>query len=383
LLTYNFKFSLLHPLQSKVLSNFLLVGLSIVFALLSVELLLRLMLPLETKRRVYQDTRDIFVYHRKHIEFDPEIGIVLRPGLVERSNRTREFSVTISTNSAGFRDDEQSLDRPEILLLGDSFAFGTGVNQEETVGSLMEKMVSRKVLNLGVPTYSNVQEYLSFKRWIDSRGADFRLAVFLLYHNDLPTNVRRSEPLMRPYLDTSGSEFRLVFPTREGYDRWADFVDGRYRPLCHRLYIGYYFARAVALYREPESFTVEKPGGVSIKLGFEKIVDDIAGLAESVDLPVMFAYIPRMLAPDHTDIRHIEKAFRDRSVAFLNLAEVLTAEDYYPLDGHWKPSGHRKAAQALAAVASELIGPHPRSKNPITEGPALEIPGGGTQCLAF
>jgi hypothetical protein len=83
-----------------------------------------------------------------------EAGILrLRPGL-RRRHVTRHWDVTIATNAEGFRDRDPpaASSAPPVLSLGDSFAFGWGVQLEQTYSYLLEdRLGSVRVVKAGVP----------------------------------------------------------------------------------------------------------------------------------------------------------------------------------------------------------------------------------------
>jgi len=83
---------------------------------------------------------------------------------------------TIQTiNSGGFRGREYSVEKPEevyrIVVLGDSFTFGLGLNDNETFSYHLEQLLNEKnisgkrfeVLNFGVSGYNTVQEVAMLK----------------------------------------------------------------------------------------------------------------------------------------------------------------------------------------------------------------------------
>lgn len=108
----------------------------------------------------------------------------------------------VQTNSCGMRDIERKPARPagvyRIALLGDSFAFGWGVEREQGFAAALESSLNRvareqkkvEVLNFGVPGYSTFQEVNSFLE----KGADFDVDEIVVYfiENDfgLPFYVR-------------------------------------------------------------------------------------------------------------------------------------------------------------------------------------------------
>lgn len=108
----------------------------------------------------------------------------LRPNLDVKFQRAQ-----VTTNSCGMRDTETSItkdpDTYRIALLGDSFSFGWGVEQNETFAQVLEDNLNRvahngkrvEVLNFGVPGYSTFQE---LEKLIET-GLDFDPDVLLVF----------------------------------------------------------------------------------------------------------------------------------------------------------------------------------------------------------
>ncbi len=87
---------------------------------------------------------------------------------------TMEFRTEYVINSLGLRDREFPLQKPpktvRILMIGDSFTEGNGVNIEQTFSKRMEQMLDSsslpyrtEVINAGVGSYSPLPEYLYLK----------------------------------------------------------------------------------------------------------------------------------------------------------------------------------------------------------------------------
>src|SRR4029077_3494943 len=91
-------------------------------------------LPRPVRRLVQQVYRH---FNRALIQFDPQcaqydagLTYTLKPGTCTFENI--EFRTEIHVNRAGLRDEETSLDAPDVIVLGDSHAMGWGVEQDRT-----------------------------------------------------------------------------------------------------------------------------------------------------------------------------------------------------------------------------------------------------------
>lgn len=123
---------------------------------------------------------------RSLIEAHPSDAIIytLKPNLEVKFQRSR-----VRTNSHGMRGEEISVEKPEgvfrIAVLGDSFVFGWGVEEEESFVSLIGKRLTElsgddvrvQMLNFGVPGYSTFQEVAAYEEF----GRKFKPDVVLVY----------------------------------------------------------------------------------------------------------------------------------------------------------------------------------------------------------
>ena len=117
---------------------------------------------------------------------DPSDLIIyrLRPGV-----DTKFMGVNVKTNSFGMRGPETTLEKPpgtyRIALLGDSFAFGWGVEQDKMFAKVAEDTLNSKltnepkveILNFGTPGYSTFQETALFRE----EGLRYKPDAVLVY----------------------------------------------------------------------------------------------------------------------------------------------------------------------------------------------------------
>ncbi len=119
--------------------------------------------------RAYEADFRIIQFEPDCAQYDPEFFYRLRPGTCVFSNV--EFRTEYQINSFGVRDDEDSLLAPEVILLGDSYAMGWGVEQDETFAALLERQMGRKLLNAGISSFGTARELMLLDK-IDRSAAD-------------------------------------------------------------------------------------------------------------------------------------------------------------------------------------------------------------------
>jgi lysophospholipase L1-like esterase len=124
---------------------------------------------------------------------DPEVRYVLAP-----SQRGWIDDGFVTTNSRGFRGGETDIPKPQgrlrLVVIGDSVAFGMGVNDADTFSQQLEQLLRARypereidVVNLGVPGYATRQEVALLERNLSLLQPDIVLVGF--YENDLPDTI--------------------------------------------------------------------------------------------------------------------------------------------------------------------------------------------------
>jgi hypothetical protein len=135
---------------------------------------------------------------------------VLKPNLNLRYNQ-KEFSHDVITNSAGFRNKATLANENLILFIGDSFTFGSGVDEEAHYSHIFDRLLNWgekkfNVYNAGVPGYSTINEHLYVKDLI-GRGLNVKKIFLGVDISDF------NENLLFPIYDVQDG--RLVFSTKE------------------------------------------------------------------------------------------------------------------------------------------------------------------------
>jgi lysophospholipase L1-like esterase len=111
---------------------------------------------------------------------DPRIGYELKPSINEKA-----FRSTVKTNSLGLRSPEPDPTKDTIAILGDSIAFGYGVENEEMLASQIEKEIESidNVMTVAAPGYTLDQEIELYRKTVEQLHPKALILVF--YWNDL------------------------------------------------------------------------------------------------------------------------------------------------------------------------------------------------------
>jgi lysophospholipase L1-like esterase len=115
-------------------------------------------------------------------KYDSELFYTMKPGNCNFTSA--EFSIKHKNNSYGLRDENEDLNKVEIITLGDSFTLGYGVQQEETFASLIEDNVKKETLNAGMSSYGTARESIILNRLLKTNKLSNLKYIVLQYCNN-------------------------------------------------------------------------------------------------------------------------------------------------------------------------------------------------------
>lgn len=299
-----------------------------------------------------------------------ETAFCFAPNLDYR-HMAAEYDVRFQTNRLGLRDDEVGPKRGmRILLLGDSFTCGYGVERAETFADLLEMQLQTEVLNAGVGGFEAIHQLHYYRS--AGRLLQPDLVIYALYLNNDLTNNRLWRPTAdgglersdgRPALESQGLSKLACLLKRPVLVRriahaWPHSPPPDARP----------GQRYLALCAEPLGAEAADDYRTTVEL-LEQLRDEVVASGARF-LVVSF---PLRAVVEEADPEHYPAADHDGTtydllrptreitarlaavgIEHLPLSEPLRADRqrlgsplYFRADGHWNATGHRCLAEHL------------------------------------
>jgi hypothetical protein len=264
------------------------------------------------------------------------------PDTAQRHTKPGAWSVSVRFGPDGLRDPRalDALPEDALFLVGDSFAFGYGVEEGERLSAHLERALKRPVFPLAMPGLAPPEER-DLIAWAEERGARVdELVLLFTMENDF-------------------GYFHLQPRDETGEAPWT--------PRGASTALGMLVRDVVA--RSPVL------AGIAVDLGLKArpydsldrevpdealastldVIDDLAR-----DRRARIALVPsRALYRETTRAQEREvhartiAGLRELGLEVIDLAPALSLADHYEADPHWTPAGHEKAAAAVARALSE------------------------------
>ncbi len=384
----------------QILSRFSLILLGLVSGLIILEVALRIIYPDPSPKLVNQGLQ----LHRDY-------GISFTPDAAGWNTSLRgEYSVYININQKGLRGAEYPYDKPtgvyRVLVLGDSFTSALQVTEDETFSALMASQLNQtsevshvEVINAGVVGYGTTNELAYFTREGYKYQPDL-VILALFVGNDISDNMHPPH-----YKLENGTLIPLppAYSPDFGTPPWAK-KGTFFKNLRNFLYL---HSRLYSVTVELLVYTIVKQfpplAQTLTALGLVEITRPVmnAGniystspsseeawqMTEALILKLRQEVESRqakllvVILPDETEVdvkkwaklvaeypdlfaqqtsplkptARLAQILQSHQIAHVQLSPILQAYQdqhpqeslYYKFDGHWKPNGHRLAAQAM------------------------------------
>lgn len=279
----------------------------------------------------------------------------------------QDFNIDVKINSDGLRDDGYDLKRNEkkrMLVLGDSFGWGFGVEHDQRFSEVLEKKhADWEIINASVSGYGTDQEYLYLKERVLKYKPDVVLLLFFV--NDFHNNVENEEYwYFKPFFDPSeqGLHLRNVpvpkASVRQKLDRF--FLGRTY--LFARLYRAATLASASAVrivrHRQAERGESAKVKGRDLAqpdsyLVTLEIIKSMNDLSRKNGARFVLVSAP-MREKERVALHGLSTK---ENIAYLPLDSYFASSREklsFPHDHHWNSTGHETAARAIEHLLEDL-----------------------------
>lgn len=343
---------------------------------------------------------------------DGGIFVPYKPGS-EAELLNPEFRVTYRINQFGFRDEPRQLAKKDgvkrVLILGDSFAEGWGVEQDQSFPALVDKALPAEVWNTAKAGGGTIQYIFQARYHIPRFKPD--LVVVQIFDNDASDNAGmtgrcqwtddgRLGPIPEELLPEEGAlaGLKAWWDERE-IKRRLKLLNRRlndkpiYTPSHHRVgaqpdHEVYDREEAIARAKiNPYIADWVDDEGTEAIVGFhaaepdkkwigrlkqeQRLLEQLVDEVRAAGVSIAFVYIPdrrifvdqrmlRDLAGTNLHYRLIATVCAQKKVPWLNLQEHFVkipdpVRLYYAVDGHLNPDGHAITARLVAPLIDAVL----------------------------
>lgn len=295
------------------------------------------------------------------------------------------YGKVIKKNTDGFRDRDfvipKSQETYRILVLGDSFTWGVGVDVEETVPKQLEKRLSKEfprknieVINAAIPGYNTVEELLLLK----GRGLKYEPNMLILLYN-------LNDIDFKPYLsDEKYDETKVVsvlevhpgeniaevlkYKGIRSFINWFEVNSQFFAFLVPRVGT---LLRKMGLLKSVEfswvqtifqGYTNENPGWLESR----RALGEISEICRSHDIVFIVAIYPLLVElkkyqgkKSHEMISNYLHSIEIPFIDLLTVFEGKNGRSYWInfMDGHPNAEAHRLVTNALLPIVKDHLHP--------------------------
>jgi hypothetical protein len=287
-----------------------------------------------------------FVPWNELIKFDPTLGWKPKANLNTCGIADDVFHLT--TDSQGWRG-QTSLAESEVVVFGDSYAFGYGADDKAIFSEINPHV---RIKAIGAPGYNMVQELL-LMRQLSSQLRD-KLVVWFpylgndLYENLMPDMKGYRTPFVRQVNGAGDWEIvtHHINPTKWPYTSRQRSYLHILAQLCTPAFL------SQRVYAACE-FLIKEGNKICDLAGAQLVVVTIPDPSQlghsSLEFLVSRSRDTKRFDPDFPD-RQIGASCHKWGVPFIAAKDYLDMSDHKKGDVHWNDQGHRRISELLSRI---------------------------------
>jgi hypothetical protein len=294
-----------------------------------------------------------------------------------KNSETRQirscYDATYISNEVGARDDSFSYNNPnDIILIGDSFAEGYGVNYVNTSQKYIENLTGFNVLNFGVSKNFGIVQYYEIYKNFAKNYEHNKLIIFFLPSNDFGENDYnnwRGSKRYRPYYKKIENNNYETFIPNDAVKNYKSRTKK-----IKKIFKDYFWTSGlfINLNYNYKIYRAKKKYGKDTFSGyFDSNLDQqkaaiyfIKKIADEANIETYLVSIPRL-----QDFERLEKGENLQEVFWIKSLNDLTKKNkkftfidliqyptsnlkslYLKCDGHWTIAGNIWAAEIISKI---------------------------------
>lgn len=343
----------------KIILNILLFFFSLFICLVVVEILLNVNPFIFGRTNSTIALSKYNSYEEGIFAYDQGLRVKLMKPNFETTNFYYGYFWNHKTNQFGFRDDDTST-TTDIVILGDSFIYGHGVEQNETLDYYLEDFSKLEVANLGIMGIGTYESMILLNKFGVNYQPDY--VVFFFFYNDL----HELDLKLRIDLPREEAEKFIATPVEEidfsNLSQTTDFANLKPSKAYFKLqkFFNFYFYN----FQLNNLANVLGRSNVNDGKAPKYLVDPFFGnyigqaikqmryVAEQNGAKFILAPIPA-LALDEVNVNtgsfdFLRKLAQDNNIDFVDAQDMEFNSLYYlEHDGHFSPAGQKEMARRV------------------------------------